>query len=82
MAIHKIYALRDIRTEAYLKPMFLQNLAVLDRALKDAKNDENNLLCLHPEDYQVYALGEYDDSTGKLTPQAPEHLYNIPDIKE
>lgn len=78
----KIYALRDVRTEAFLRPMFLQNSAVLERVLLDAKNDENSTLSLHPEDYQVYYLGEYDDNNGLITPVPAEHMYNVIEVKE
>lgn len=81
MATLKIYALRDIRTEAFNRPMFLQNEAVLDRSIRDAMQDENSLLCSHPEDYQLFELGEYDEETGQITPVAPTHKFNIIDLK-
>ena len=82
MSVLKIYALRDVRTQAYMRPMFLQNDAVLDRSVRDAMLDENSLLCSHPEDYQVFRLGEYDDNTGKITPCDPTHMFNVVDLQE
>lgn len=82
MAIFKVYALRDVRTEAFHRPMFLQNDAVLDRSIRDAMEDEHNLLCTHPEDYQVYRLGEFDDSNGKLAAIPPEHMFNVIDLRK
>lgn len=82
MSVLKVYAIRDVRTQAYLKPVFLQNEAVLDRALRDGLGDENSLFSHHPEDYQVFYLGEYDDSSGKLDVGAPEHMYNLVDLVE
>lgn len=77
MALLKIYALRDVRSEAFNRPMFMQNKAVLDRAIRDACNDENSLLHHHPEDYQVYYLGTFDESTGKIESQPAEHMFNV-----
>lgn len=77
-----MYAVRDVRTQAYLKPVFVQNDSVLERALKDGLDDENSLFHHHPEDYQVFRLGEYDDSTGTVTAQPPEHMYNLVDLQE
>jgi len=75
----EIYALRDVRTEAFNRPMFLQNKAVLDRAIIDAINDENSLLHHHPEDYQVYYLGTFDEQTGKIESLPAEHCFNVID---
>nr|QXN72800.1 MAG: nonstructural protein [Microvirus sp.] len=81
MATLQIYALRDIRTDAYMRPIFLQNQSVLERSLYDALSDENSLLSSHPEDYQVYKLGSFDEQTGKISPIAPEHLFNVINLK-
>ena len=78
----KIYAIRDVRTEAFLKPMFLQNAAVLERALLDAKNDENSTLSIHPQDYQVFKLGTYNDNTGEITAEAPTFMFNVIEVQE
>ena len=77
----EIYVLRDVRTEAYLKPMFLQNRAVLERAVLDAKQDGESLLAKHPEDYQVFHLGVYDDSNGEIAAVPPTHLFNVLDLE-
>ena len=78
----KIYAVKDVRTEAFLKPFFVQNFAVMERAIMDARNDENNTLSVHPEDYQVYELGEYDDNTGEISPVPPKFLFNVNNVQE
>ena len=62
----KIFAVKDVRTEAFMRPFFVQNHAVLQRAILDAKNDEHNTISFHPEDYQVFELGEYDDGDGAI----------------
>lgn len=81
MALLNIYTLRDTRTEAFHRPFFLQNRAVLERAIHDALSDENNMICLHPEDYQIYSLGTYDERTGEITPTPATHLFNAIDVK-
>jgi hypothetical protein len=78
----KIYAIRDVRTEAFLKPMFLQNAAVLERALLDARNDENSTLSMHPQDYQVFKLGTYDDNSGEIWAEEPTFMFNVIEVKE
>lgn len=78
----KIYAIRDVRTEAFLKPMFVQNAAVLERVILDAKNDEENTLSMHPQDYQVFKLGTYNDNSGQIEAEAPTFMYNVIEVQE
>ena len=81
MAILKMFAVRDSKIEAYMRPSFVQNEAVMRRSCEHALFDENHPFSLAPQDYQVFYLGEFDENTGKLTPVAPEHVFNIVDLK-
>ena len=75
-----VYAIKDVRTEAFLKPFFVQNEAVMRRAVFDASRDENNTMSIHPEDYQVFELGTYDDNTGEISAVPPKFLFNVVDL--
>lgn len=77
MAKLKIYSIRDNRTEAFMRPFFLQNNSVLDRALIDAVNNPETQFHQHPEDYAVYDLGEFNEQTGEITSIPPIHMYNL-----
>lgn len=71
--IHKAYAVRDTCAETFLMPMFFVNNASAVRALGDAVNrpkDDNNFY-QHPEHYQLYEIGSFDDNTGCFTPLVP-----------
>lgn len=80
--ITQIYTIRDVRTQAYIRPFFLQNDAVMKRALIDALNDENSTFSIHPEDYACYHVGQFDDTTGILETHEPIHQFNLPDLQE
>lgn len=82
MAVLNVYTIRDVRTEAYGRPMFVQNDMVLERSLLDALNDPDHPFSSHSNDYQVFRLGTYDDNTGKFDVHAPEHMYNVFELKE
>nr|QJB20106.1 MAG: nonstructural protein [Microvirus sp.] len=72
----KIYSVRDTCVGAFLLPMFFQNSAAAVRALGDAVNKpgEDNQFFQHPEHYQLYALGEFDEDSGSLVPVPPEFI--------
>lgn len=81
MAVLKMYSLKDVKVGAFNRPMFVQNRAVVERAVGDAMADPNQMLSVHPEDYQLWYLGEFDDVSGNVTPVAPEFMCNVVDLK-
>lgn len=73
----KIFAVRDTCVGAFLMPMFFPNRAGCVRALGDAVNkpSEESQFFQHPEHFQLYEIGEYDDDVGMITPlAAPEFV--------
>lgn len=73
---HGVYAVRDTCVGAFLLPMVFQNNAGAVRALGDAVNrpEKDNQFYQHPEHYQLYRVGDYDDETGMLESAVPEFV--------
>ena len=71
--IHNAYSVRDTCAETFLMPMFFLNNASAVRALGDAVNrpKEDNNFYQHPEHYQLYHIGTFDDENGSFTPVVP-----------
>lgn len=67
-----ICAVRDAKAEVFMQPMFFQAPAQARRAFGDAVNDPKTDFGRHPEDYTLFALGEWDEFEGKIEmyPQA------------
>lgn len=62
----EIFAIRDAKAEAFLQPFFMQNAGAALRAFGDSVNDEKCPFNKHPEDYAIYSVGSFDDSTGEI----------------
>lgn len=73
---HAVYSVRDTCVGSFLLPMFFQNNAAAVRALGDAVNrpDKDNNFHQHPEHYQLYRVGDFDDESGSLEPMVPEFI--------
>ena len=71
--ITQVYSIYDKAAQAYITPFFMHNKALAMRAFQDNVNakDENNI-SKHPEQFSLFCLGEYNDSTGQITPKEPE----------
>jgi len=59
---------KDRAADAYGRPMFVPSTGVAIRSFSDEINraDADNQLYNHPDDFDLYELGEFDDNTGKF----------------
>lgn len=64
----KIFTAYDSKVEAYLQPFFMRSRGEALRAWTELANNPEHLFAKHPADYTLFEVGEYDDTTGKLTP--------------
>jgi len=57
---------KDRQADAYGRPMFVPALGVAIRSFSDEVNrqDADNQLYNHPDDFDLYELGTFDDNTG------------------
>lgn len=64
--IQKVFGVYDLKAVAYLQPFFSCNAGSAVRAFGDAVGDGKSPLAVHPEDYQLFELGHFDDNSGVL----------------
>ena len=66
MSIKKQYALRDFTTNVFLNPLVFVNDADAIRWFGTVVNnkDEKNNISEHPEQFSLFRLANYDDSSG------------------
>lgn len=59
-------SVKDRAADAYGRPMFVPSVGVAIRSFSDEVNrkDVENQLFNHPDDFDLYELGEFDDNTG------------------
>lgn len=82
MAIHKIVTIYDVKAEAFNKPVFVQSYPAAVRSFTEAVNTPESEINKFPEDYSLFALGEFDDSTCTFTlDTAPSELVKAIAIK-
>lgn len=78
-----LVALKDRAVDAYAPIMTVNTRGEAIRSLRDAMRDTNAPISRHPTDYELYALGNYNDATGEIVPfETPELLARAEDHKE
>ncbi len=74
--ILKMYCIRDRATDSFGNPMFMVSDGQAIRSFTDEVNraDKDNNLYAHPDDFDLYVLGEYDSASAKFTSSGPVML--------
>lgn len=64
--IQIICAVKDRAADAFGRPLFVASVGVAIRSFSDEVNrqDAENQMFNHSDDFDLYELGVYDDSTG------------------
>ena len=62
-------SVKDRAADAYGRPMFVPSTGVAIRSFSDEINrqDAENQLYNHPDDFDLFEFGEFDDNNGKFT---------------
>lgn len=63
----KVFAVFDIKAKAYMQPFFGGNAGSAMRAFGDEVVKDGSPIGRHPEDYQLFELGLFNDNTGVLS---------------
>jgi hypothetical protein len=71
-----IVAVKDTAAQAFGRPIFVPAIPVALRSFRDEVNrkDSTEDLARHPEDFELYELGSFDDSTGVIELTNPPRL--------
>lgn len=71
-----VCCVQDRKSELFASPMVFVNDADAIRNFADAVNreDANSMIYLHPDDYDLFRIGTFDDSDGVLVPENHRRL--------
>lgn len=73
---YKVLAIRDRAIDAYGQPFYSASVGGAVRSFSDEINNnrEGNQLNKHPEDFDLFLLGEFDDNTGEFDITRPAQV--------
>ena len=66
--ITQMYVIFDSKAQCYNKPFSLLNDEVALRAATDLRNSPDTEPNRHPEDFSMFHIGSYDDTTAHFKP--------------
>lgn len=71
-----IYSIRDIKVNAFRPPFTARNAAEAQRILSGALTQKNQL-SEYPQDFDLYYIGELNDTSGQLDGVKPELICSL-----
>lgn len=80
--IINVYSIYDLKACVYGTPYFILNDQVAIRMFSDLVNDERSNVYRHPEDYVLYVVGSFDDSSGEIMKCVIRHVVNAVGLKK
>ena len=64
----RLYTLHDSKANRFTHPMTMMNDGDAIRGFTTVLNTPNTSYNLYPDDFTLFAIGEFDELTGKITP--------------
>lgn len=62
----KLYSIKDTKSK-YMRPFEEVNDDMAIRTLKAISNDKNTQIGMFPEDFELWSIGEFNETTAELT---------------
>lgn len=66
MTIYVVCCVRDSAMDAFMNPWYAPSKGVAIRSFSGEVQNVESPIAQHPSDYELYALGEWNNSTGFL----------------
>lgn len=78
----KVLAVRDRAVDAYGSPFTTPAIGQAVRSFVDEVNREGSPFFMHPEDYDLFLLGEFDEQAGRLIALDPRQVAIGKDVRK
>lgn len=84
--LHKLIAIYDSKSETYMRPATAKTKGEALRSFITEANNSKSKLNMYPEDFSLWIIGEFDDSSGQIIPlkhhenlgKAQEFIEHVP----
>lgn len=71
---YKVFSIRDRAADLFCQPFYSHSTGAAVRSFTDEINNPQGNFYKHPEDYDLYELGTFDDEFGQFTTDNPRQV--------
>lgn len=79
--ILQMFTVFDRAVQAFGRPFFVTHSGAAIRSFTDEVNNPQSEFHKHPDDYDLYAIGEWDDNTGIFSTFPPDLLIQAKQVQ-
>lgn len=77
----EMYSMFDAKTKTYGRPFYMLNEAQTIRSMVDLMIDGDSDPARHPEDFILFKVGVWDDSSATIEIQTPQIVCKLHELK-
>lgn len=81
MSVLRMCAVHDSAVDAFNPPIFVAAVGAATRSFIDEVNRPDSAFYMHPDDFQLYELGTFDQITGTFQATEPVLVCRGKDVK-
>lgn len=80
----RLVCMYDKAAQSFNSPISTAGIGQLARAIGEAVNspDKTEVFAKHPNDFQLFEVGHFDEKTGEIVPCVPTFLLDISSLAE
>lgn len=64
-----VFSVRDRALNGFMRPFVAPAVGIAVRSFADEVNKQDSPMFAHPDDYDLYELGTFDEETGLIVPR-------------
>lgn len=77
----KLFAVKDVESNTTQHPFPMATRRDAIDGLRQVVNDPSSIISKHPEDFQLYYLGEYNERSLEIDTWSPEFVISAKELK-
>lgn len=78
----KMYCVRDVKVVSFRAPMYAHNIGHCLRFWSDLLARSDDVVGHHPDDFELYEVGHFDDEKGVVVGLAqPKYICRLSDLE-
>lgn len=75
-----VCSVKDRALDAFSRPFFVPSVGVAERSFQDEVRNPESEMSKHPEDYDLYLLGTFDEAMGTFNCSHPTLMIRAQDV--
>lgn len=78
----QIFSIFDSKGKIYSDPFYALNQSIAKRMFENLSNDPQTDVFKHPNDFQLFHVGEYDDQNGCIEQKNIVHICSANELQD